>query len=62
MDTFTTISIISTTSSESSTSIPVSNETSNSSRTYCFIANQPEAEAPMDEERSNSSGTYCVIV
>lgn len=60
MDSFSTISVP-TSTSETTTSVPVTYETSGSSNTYCVISQRPEQDVPVTYETSGSSNTYCVI-
>lgn len=59
MDSFTTITVASTSASE--TSVPVTYETGGSSNTYCVVAQNPESDVPVTHETGGSSNTYCVV-
>ncbi|EJD03448.1 pheromone-like peptide [Fomitiporia mediterranea MF3/22] len=67
MDSFETITIASSPGSET-TSVPVSHEIGDTSRTFCVIAQRPfvnsqtEVESvPVDAEVFSTSRTFCVI-
>lgn len=60
MDSFSTISI-STSTSETTSSVPVTYETGGSSNTYCVVAQNPGQDVPVTYETGGSSNTYCVI-
>lgn len=61
MDSFSTISVP-TSSSETSSSVPITYESGGSSNTYCVISQKPEEnDVPVTYESGGSSNTYCVI-
>ena len=63
MDSFSTISINTSSSSPdtASSSVPVTYESGGSSNTYCVIAQRPEESVPVTYETAGSSNTYCII-